>query len=167
MRNVTAQCNRSKVQGLTDLAIAHSVDAVERGRLHARLRQERRGHRVKTRNLGRSVAPRTRAQAPNHKSGARRKTEPPAKSWAVSLGILGKCILGKPMSMFMDGNCAASTSLRSILKREQGWCAERRTHGGQVVGGITAPRARLQPTQSRRTRGTHPEHCVERRGEEK
>ena len=124
------------MQGLTDLAIAHSVDAVERGRLHARLRQERRGHRVKTRNLGRSVAPRTLAQAPNHKSGARRKTEPPAKSWAVSFGILGKCILGKPMSMpmFMDGNCAESTRLlRTILQREQGRCTERRTHGG---GGV-------------------------------
>jgi hypothetical protein len=157
LRNLTAQRNRGKVRGLTDLAIAHAVDAVERGRLHARLRQESTGQRVKTHNQGRYVAPRTRAQAPHHKSGVKRRTEPPAKSWAVSFGILGKCILGKPMSMFMDGNCAESNPLlRTILQRELGRCAERRTHGGR--GGrmhIGTPRSRC----GRRAKQAHSGHA--------
>ena len=47
--------------------------------------------------------------------------EPPAKSFAVSLGNLGKCILGKPMSMPMSmrGNCARNSTRKVEGDSEQ------------------------------------------------
>ena len=85
-RRTNAQSNRDKARWLTDLAIAHAVDAVERGRLHTRLRQESTGQRVKTHNLGRYVAPRTAHTRPitnqERSAGPSRQQNPGPSAWA-------------------------------------------------------------------------------------
>ena len=122
---------------LTQWNVAVDMLACRRTTDHERERQDPR--------LGAARWHATRQASPpvlTHAQAA--STEPPAKSLAVILGNLGKCILGNPMSMpmpmFIEGNCSTPchapgrTASRGGRARPGSRAAASTAHSGARVG---------------------------------